>query len=167
MSIPVDVADLAKALTDFGAGYLLTSSAEGRVKAVTVEPGVEDGVVVVPGPGKGSTANIAVNPDVTLLFPPREHHGFTLLVDGTATVEGGPDGTARITPATAVLHRPASHADGPGRAPAGRTAARSTDDGVHSAVLDQRVPRPRTRGARARRGLLAGSDRLRPVAPAW
>ena len=113
MSIPVDVADLAKALTDFGAGYLLTSSAEGRVKAVTVEPRVENGVVVVPGPGKGSTANIAVNPDVTLLFPPREHHGFTLLVDGTASVEGGPDGTARITATTAVLHRPASHADGP------------------------------------------------------
>ena len=97
MSIPVDVADLAKALDDFGAGYLLTVSAEGRVKAVTVEPRVEDGVVVVPGPGKGSTANIAANPDVTVLFPPREHHGFTLLVDGTATVEGGPDGIARIT----------------------------------------------------------------------
>ena len=113
MSIPVDVADLANALADFGSGYLLTVSEQGRVKAVTVEPRVEGDVVVVPGPGKGSTANIAVNPEVTLLFPPREHHGFTLLVDGTATVEGGPDGVARIRPATAVLHRPGSHADGP------------------------------------------------------
>jgi hypothetical protein len=113
MSIPVDVTDLARALEDRGAGYLLTVSAQGRVKAVTVEAHVEDGVVLVPGPGKGSTANITANPDVTLLWPPREHHGFTLLVDGTAVVDGGPDGIARITPATAVLHRPASHADGP------------------------------------------------------
>ena len=54
MSIPVDVVDLAKALTDFGAGYLLTVSAEGRVKAVTVEPQVVDGALVVSGPGLGS-----------------------------------------------------------------------------------------------------------------
>jgi len=110
MSIPVDVADLAKALTDFGAGYLLTASAEGRVKAVTVEPEVLDGALVVRGPGRGSSANVAANPAVTVLFPPREPRGFTLLVDGTATVDGE---DVRVTPASAVLHRPASHADGP------------------------------------------------------
>ena len=47
---------------------------------------------------------------MTLVFPPREPRGFTLLVDGTAEVAGD---DVRITPATAVLHRPASHADGP------------------------------------------------------
>ena len=49
MSIPVDVADLARALEDFGAGYLLTNR-DGAVKVVTVEPSVEDGVVKVQGP---------------------------------------------------------------------------------------------------------------------
>ena len=109
MSIPVDVADLAEALQDFGAGYLLTTTA-GAVKVVTVEPTVTDGVLQVAGPGKGTIANLADNPAVTLVFPPREPRGFTLLVDGTAEVAGE---DVQITPATAVLHRPASHADGP------------------------------------------------------
>jgi hypothetical protein len=109
MSIPVEVADLARSLQDFGAGYLLTNRA-GAVKVVTVEPTVTDGVVLVEGPGKGTVANLAENAAVTLVFPPREPRGFTLLVDGTAEVAGD---DVRITPATAVLHRPASHAEGP------------------------------------------------------
>jgi hypothetical protein len=109
MSIPVDVADLATALQDFGAGYLLTTSG-GTVKVVTVEPTVTDGAVLVEGAGKGTVANLADNPVMTLVFPPREPRGFTLLVDGIAEVAGD---DVRITPATAVLHRPASHADGP------------------------------------------------------
>ncbi len=109
MSIPVEVADLAKALQDFGAGYLLTTTG-GSVKVVTVEPTVTDGVVLVEAPGKGTVANLADNAAVTLVFPPPEPRGFTLLVDGTAEVRGD---DVRITPATAVLHRPASHADGP------------------------------------------------------
>ena len=110
MSVPVAVGDLGKALTDFGPGYLLTSS-EGRVKAVTVEPEVEGGgVLVVRGPGRGSSANIAANPQVTLVFPPLAARGYTLLVDGTGEVDGD---DARVTPNGAVLHRPASHSDGP------------------------------------------------------
>lgn len=113
MSKQVDLADLADAVAEHPPGYLVTVGADGRVKAVTVEPRVEDGVVVLDGPGKGSTANIAANPAVTLILPPARPKGFTLLVDGTAEVVGGPDGQARVTPATAVLHRPAKHADGP------------------------------------------------------
>ena len=48
-------------------------------------------------------ANLAGNAAVTLVFPPREPRGFTLLVDGTAEVTGD---DVRVTPATAVLHRP-------------------------------------------------------------
>jgi Pyridoxamine 5'-phosphate oxidase len=110
MSIPVEVADLAKALEDFGAGYLLTSSAGGTVKAVTVEPTFADGALVVAGPGRGSLANLTGNPAATLLFPPLEPKGYTLLVDGTAEVAGD---DVRVMPTGAVLHRPASHADGP------------------------------------------------------
>ncbi len=110
MSIPVDVADLARALGDFGAGYLLSTSSDGRVKAVTIEPVVVDGVLLVSGPGRGSCANVAAQPSVTALFPPLEPRGFTLLVDGTAVVVGE---DVRLTPTSAVLHRPASHSDGP------------------------------------------------------
>jgi hypothetical protein len=109
MSIPVEVGDLGKALEGFGAGYLLTSS-DGKVKVVTVEPSVADGVVRVEAPGRGTLANLAGNPAVTLVFPPLEQRGFTLLVDGAAEVDGD---DVRVTPSGAVLHRPASHADGP------------------------------------------------------
>lgn len=110
MSIPVEIGDVGKALADFGAGYLLTTSGDGSVKVVTVEPVLAGGDLVVVGPGRGSNANIAANPAVTLLFPPLAPRGYTLLIDGTAEMAGD---DARITPATAVLHRPASHADGP------------------------------------------------------
>jgi hypothetical protein len=106
----VEVGDLAKALEGFGAGYLLTASTSGAVKAVTVEPTFEDGVLVVTGPGRGSLANVGANPSVTLLFPPLEQRGYTLLVDGTAEAAGD---DVRVAPAGAVLHRPAAHADGP------------------------------------------------------
>jgi hypothetical protein len=110
MSIPVEVGDLAKALEGFGAGYLLTTTSAGTVKVVTVEPTVTDGVVLVEGPGRGTLANLAGNGAVTLVFPPGQPKGFTLLVDGTGEVAGD---DVRVVPTGAVLHRPASHADGP------------------------------------------------------
>lgn len=110
MSIRVETSDLAKALGDFDAGYLLTVSGQGRVKAVTVEPTVTSTELVITPLSRGSADNIAENPQVTLIFPPREPHGFTLIVDGEATVT---DDAIHVSAAAAVLHRPASHADGP------------------------------------------------------
>jgi len=109
MSIPVEVSDLARAFEDFGAGYLLTTTGE-TVKVVTVDPTVTDGVVLVDEPGKGTIANLAANPAITLVFPPLQPKGFTLLVDGTAEVSGA---RVRVSPTRAVLHRPVRHADGP------------------------------------------------------
>lgn len=113
MSIPVDPADLRAALVDFDSGYLLTTSSS-RVKVVTVDPVAgDDGTLRISGPGRGTTRNIDANDAVTVVFPPRERHGYTLLVDGTARVEGE-DGQDVVVVATgAVLHRPAAHADGP------------------------------------------------------
>ena len=104
MSVPVAVGDLAKALTDYGAGYLLTTS-DARVKVVNAEPEVQpDGTLVLRAPGRGSSANVAANPQVTLVFPPLAPRGYTLLVDGTAAVDGD---DVRVSPTGAVLHRPA------------------------------------------------------------
>lgn len=110
MSIPVDVGGLERVLPAFGAGYLITVGANGAPKVVTAEPVVLAGAVVVAAAGRGSLANVASRPSVTLVFPPREERGFTLLVDGTATPEGD---DLRIDPISAVLHRPAAHSDGP------------------------------------------------------
>lgn len=109
MSIAVEIERLAEALADFGPGYLLTVSPEGRVKAVTVDPEVVDGVVRC-APSRGSAANLTGNPQATLVLWPREAHGYSLLVDGTAVATAD---VIALTPASAVLHRPASHADGP------------------------------------------------------
>ncbi|WP_134323424.1 pyridoxamine 5'-phosphate oxidase [Cumulibacter soli] len=109
MSIPVKVEDLAKALDDFDTAYLLSVGAAG-VKVVCVEVTVDEDGVHIPTQSKGTAGNIAQNPAVTLLCPPREPRGFTLLADGTARVDG--EGFL-MTPRTAVLHRPASHADAP------------------------------------------------------
>jgi hypothetical protein len=102
MSIPVDVGDLAEALGDFDRGYLLTS-VDGRVKAVSVRARVDEATLLVPTPGRGSVANVGANPVVTLLFPPLQSPGFSLLVDGTAAAEGD---DVRLTPSSAVLHQP-------------------------------------------------------------
>ena len=110
MSIPVEISALGDALADRGPGYLLTAGTGGQVKAVTVEPALADGVLRCP-PSRGSARNLAANPTATLLFPPPVERGYTLLVDGTATAT---DDEIVFTPATAVLHRPADHADGPG-----------------------------------------------------
>lgn len=105
----MEIDQLADALTGRGAGYLLTASADGRVKAVTVEPTLADGVLRCPA-SRGSARNLDAHPAATLLFPPTEPRGHTLLVDGTATAD---DDGISFTPESAVLHRPADHADGP------------------------------------------------------
>lgn len=103
MSIPVEVADLPQRLAEFDRGYLLTSR-DGAVKAVSVRAVAVDGHLLVAAPGRGSVANVDANPSVTLLFPPVESPGMTLLVDGTAAAEGD---DVRVAPTSAVLHRPA------------------------------------------------------------
>lgn len=107
MSIVVDLDQLATTLRDRPYGYLLTTSG-GAVKAVTVTAEVVGGRVRMPVRSNGSARNLADNPTATLLFPPPEPRGYSLIVDGTATATD--DGFV-LEPATAVLHRPADHAD--------------------------------------------------------
>lgn len=115
MSIPVDLDALADTVGTFGAGYLLTAG-HGQIKAVSVTASVTDGVVIIPVTSRRSAANLRTSPVATLLFPPREERGYTLLVDGTAeAVEEG----FRFTPSQAVLHRPAAYSEAPVARPEG------------------------------------------------
>ncbi len=104
MSVVVDLAEIPDRLREFDRGYLLTTR-EGRVKAVSVRAVPESGTLVVATPGRGSVANVAASPEVTLLFPPLVSGGMTLLVDGTASAEGD---DVRVTPTGAVLHKAVS-----------------------------------------------------------
>ena len=106
MSIVVDLDPLAETLAEYPYGYLLTTSG-GAVKAVTVTATIVDGAVVIPTESRGSARNLGTNSTATLLFPPTTHHGYSLIVDGTAAADGA---GFRMEPAKAVLHRPADHA---------------------------------------------------------
>lgn len=101
----MDIDKLAETLHGFGAAYLLTVTDDQRVRAVQVEPELRHGRLQVGTPGRRTGANLVQRPDVTLLFPPLETGGYSLIIDGQASAsEGGASGH----PVTAVLHRPAS-----------------------------------------------------------
>jgi hypothetical protein len=109
MSVKVELGELAATLADFDVAYLVTVSDEGRAHVLSVFADPTAGGLVVEGVGRHTQANAAAHPDVTLVFPPRDAGGYTLLVDGRASVA---DSTVTIVPATAILHRPAVAPDG-------------------------------------------------------
>ena len=114
----VDVQRLAAALADFPFAYLITVDDGYRVHTVTVEPqlrGAPEGPAALLDIGLigGSTRkNLEGRRDVTLLWPPSEPGGYSLIVDGTAevTADDAADAeTARLAvmPTRALLHREA------------------------------------------------------------
>ena len=99
------LADLRAAVAEFAFAYLLTVSDDGQARVLAVVPTVDDaGRLVVADAGRGAPRNAAARPAVTLVFPPPGAEGMSLLVDGTAAVDGA---TVTITPTWAVRHRPA------------------------------------------------------------
>ena len=109
MSVGVELDRLHEEVARFGATpYLLTVSDDGRPHATSVSVSWADGTLVA-GVGRRSAANCADRPDVSLLWPPVEEGGFSLIVDGAASVDGE---QVTVSPARAVLHR--QRADGPG-----------------------------------------------------
>jgi hypothetical protein len=109
MSVKVDLEELAATMRDYRFAYLLTVTDDQRSHAVAVTPVGDGEGLRVDGLGDRTRANLSVRPAVTLLFPPVEPGGYSLIVDGTATVGG--DGCS-VVPSHAVLHRPADHAAG-------------------------------------------------------
>ncbi len=104
MSIRVDLSELSTALADHDYAYLMTVTDDGRVHVVAITPSVTEGALRVDEVGRRSTANLAARPNISLVFPPRDVGGFSLIVDGDAAADGD---AVVITPTTAVLHRPA------------------------------------------------------------
>lgn len=104
MSIPVAIDDLAAATGDYGWAYLLTVRDDLRPHIVAVNP-VWEGPELVMEVGRGTAGSAGRRPAVTLCYPPVEPDGYSLIVDGNASVV---DDGLRFAPSGAVLHRPAA-----------------------------------------------------------
>lgn len=109
----VDLQALADALADYPYAYLITVDDGYRVHTVTVEPQLRETILDVGLIGGRTRNNLAQRADVTLLWPPAEPGGYSLIVDGTAEVTEAGAETARLTvvPTRALLHRDADSPD--------------------------------------------------------
>jgi len=103
VSVAVSLGALGGQVEQFGGWpYVVTVSEDGKPHAVSVEM-AWDGSVFRGSGGRRTMANAAERSEaVTLLWPPFEPGGYSLIVDGTAAVT---DGMLTLTPVTAVLHR--------------------------------------------------------------
>jgi hypothetical protein len=108
MSIPVAIPDLAAATSNRGWAYLLTVRDDLRPHIVAVTPTWE-GERLVMAVGRGTARNAEERPAVTLCYPPVDADGYSLIVDGVASVRDDTDGerSVAVEPSDAVLHRPA------------------------------------------------------------
>jgi hypothetical protein len=107
MSVNVDLDELADTLTDYTFAYLVTVGDDYHAHTVAVEPVLADGVIDVGDVGGSSRRNAALHNDVTLVWPPSQRGGYTLIVDG----HGRPtdeDAPMQVVPTRAVLHRKAA-----------------------------------------------------------
>ncbi len=104
MSVEVDLNQLAGALADFTYAYLITVGGDYRAHTVAVEPVLSDGIFEVGSIGNSTRRNLAAHADVTLVWPPSQPGGYSLIVDGI----GRPTEDAlTVAPSRAVLHRKA------------------------------------------------------------
>jgi hypothetical protein len=115
MSIPVGLERLREEAARFGsAPYLLSVSSDGSPHATAIAASWSEAALVAKI-GKRTASNVAERPRVSLLWPPPEAGGYSLIVDGTAGLEGvGDELRVRITPTRGVLHRPATAPPAPG-----------------------------------------------------
>lgn len=105
MSVKVDLDRLADVLADFGFAYLITVGDDYRAHTVAVDPVFGEGRFDVGTVGRHTRENTARHGDVTIVWPPTEPGGYSLIVDGRAHQAGE---SLSIEPIKAVLHRKAT-----------------------------------------------------------
>ncbi|MBY0441581.1 MAG: pyridoxamine 5'-phosphate oxidase family protein [Mycobacteriaceae bacterium] len=105
----VDFPRLAAALRDYRFAYLLTVDDNSRVHTVAVEPVLADQTLDVGLIGEHTRKNLASRSTVTLLWPPSQLNGYSLIVDGRAELSRHAPGDQAVrlsvTPTRALLHR--------------------------------------------------------------
>ena len=105
MSVKVDLDRLADVLADFDFAYLITVGDDYRAHTVAVDPVFGEGRLDVGTVGRHTRENTARHGDVTIVWPPGEPGGYTLIMDGRAHQA---DEALSIEPTRAVLHRKAT-----------------------------------------------------------
>lgn len=106
MSIEVPIEKLAAAVEQqIGWCYLATVSDSAQARLLAIVP-TWDGTgrslqAVV---GQRTADNVIARPNVSMVWPPADAHGHSLIADGIAIVD---ELTITFTPISAVLHRPA------------------------------------------------------------
>ncbi|HET8599387.1 MAG TPA: pyridoxamine 5'-phosphate oxidase family protein [Segeticoccus sp.] len=103
MGEDVSTESLADVVAGYGFAYLVTVTADGGPHAVATAPRVVGDAVVVDEVGSRSRTNATERPKVSLLYPPSDPDGHSLIVDGVASVA---DAGVTIAPTRAVRHRP-------------------------------------------------------------
>lgn len=118
MSIPVELSDLQAKTGEYSWGYLLTVRPDATPHLVSLST-LWSGDTLLMSVSAGTARNACAGSVVTLCYPPLDHDGYSLIVDGTASVlDGGPpagvdpipDGKTLLSfvPTGAVLHRSAA-----------------------------------------------------------
>jgi len=110
VSVPVDLDQLAEALADFTFAYLITVSDDFGAHAVAVDPVLAGGRFEVGGVGRSTRRNATAHADVTLVWPPAEPGGYSLIVDGRGSFASD-QAPLVVVPGRAVLHRKATRDD--------------------------------------------------------
>ncbi|MGZ0193769.1 MAG: hypothetical protein ACKVG5_15740 [Acidimicrobiales bacterium] len=127
MSIPVELAHLRAKTAEYTWAYLLTVRPDATPHLVSISPQWSDqsgddagsDAMILLCVSAGTARNATVGATITLCYPPLDHDGYSLIVDGTAGAvdQGGvspsidvPDGKQliRFSPTGAVLHRSAT-----------------------------------------------------------
>ncbi len=106
MSVVVSLGDLPTAVAgQIGWCYLLTVSDTGQARVLAIAPQwVDNGLALRAEVGRSTAENAASRASVSMVWPPAVAHGFSLIADGVAEVDGR---TLTFRPSSAVLHRPA------------------------------------------------------------
>lgn len=97
---------LSEVVGEYSFAYLMTVTAQGQAHAVAVQPVLQDGSLQLSGVGTRTRGNIAERPQVSLVWPPRDFDGYSLIVNGEAAEHGS---HVSVVPTRAVLHRPHDH----------------------------------------------------------
>jgi hypothetical protein len=108
VSIRVELAAVAEEIGQWGFGYLTTVSDDGRPHLLALRPVVADACAPVlrfDAGGGRACRNVSARAEVVVVFPPSPRSdGFSLVLDGTAAVDGA---YVDVTVTSALLHRPA------------------------------------------------------------
>lgn len=121
MSIRVAAGRFSQAMSAFGSGTLIAQHPDGYIRIFTVDPEIgSDGSARIRGLHGTILQGLANNDKVTIIWQPREHHGWTLIHDGEVDPaspiladDADEDAELIITYVSGMLHRPRARADGP------------------------------------------------------